>query len=196
MPPAAAHGLGQQAADRNRAQPLFSVTVEVARHRGLVTDHQAFHETRGGDAREIRTTRGRGEGQRQTDQIVSRIADDALVQVADLHRHTAALVGQGSEVAQVAIAANPDRGTLGHIRRGVLQPFVKLGRAAAHVGMRGAGHLELLHRRQSGGPVCGSDHALAILHQIPGVGGAIPGGGRCSGFASHGRADFVALPGA
>ena len=41
------------------------------------------------------------------------IADHRLVQVADLHVHPAIGVGDGAEVAQVAIAADPHGRTLG-----------------------------------------------------------------------------------
>ncbi|HEV2363376.1 MAG TPA: hypothetical protein VGS12_04170 [Caulobacteraceae bacterium] len=133
--------------------------VEIARQRRFIADHQVLHEARRGHTGQIGPACSGGQRQRQADQVMRRIADDSLVQVTNLHGDAASAVSQRAKVAQVTVATDPDRRSLGHVRRASFQPFVEFSRAAAHIGMRGASHLDLPHFRQAGGPICRPDHA-------------------------------------
>ena len=97
-------------------------------------------------------------GQAQADQVVRRVADHGLVEVADLDLDAALRVGDRAEVAQVAVAADPDRRARGQrLGRLRLQPFVELARVAAHVGVRGARHLQVAAAGQDRGAILGTD---------------------------------------
>ena len=76
------------------------------------------------------------------------IADDGLVEVADLDRDPALGVGQRAEIAKVAVPADPHRRTLGDLALARLQPLVELDRAAAHIGMRRPRHLQVARQCQ------------------------------------------------
>ena len=73
-----------------------------------------------------------------------RIADYGLVEIADLDFHAAVGVGDRSEIAGVAIAADPDSRAFGErVTFNAVEPFIELGRVATHVGMRGFGHFHV-----------------------------------------------------
>jgi hypothetical protein len=69
------------------------------------------------------------------------VADDGLVEVADFDFDFAVGAGDGAEVADVAVAADPDGRAL---RKGVvvgsLEPLVELQCVAADVGVGAASH--------------------------------------------------------
>ena len=72
------------------------------------------------------------------------ITDDSLVEVSDLDFDFAIGVSNGSEVADVAVAADPDGRTLGKLVAGPgFEPLVELEGVAADVGVCGARHLQL-----------------------------------------------------
>jgi hypothetical protein len=74
--------------------------------------------------------------------IVHGVADDGLIQVSDLNIHSSCEVGNRSEIAQVAIAANPDGGSLGQgSARSCREPLIELDGVAAHIGMGRTRHL-------------------------------------------------------
>jgi hypothetical protein len=74
---------------------------------------------------------------------VGGISDDGLVEVADFDFDFAVGVGDGAEVADVTVAADPDGRALGEFFAGVLRkPLVELERVAAYVGVGRTGHLE------------------------------------------------------
>ena len=71
------------------------------------------------------------------------VADDGLVEVADLDFDLAVGVGYRAEVADVAVAADPDGRALRELVAGAgLEPFVELEGVAADVGVGRTCHLE------------------------------------------------------
>ena len=67
----------------------------------------------GGDAGQIGAARGRRKREGKTNQIVIWIADDGLVEIANLDMDTPLGVGERAEIACMTVAADPHRGTLG-----------------------------------------------------------------------------------
>ena len=61
------------------------------------------------------------------------IADHRLVEVSDLYVDSAFDVGDGAEIANMAIAANPEGGAGRDLDAGRLEPFVEVGGGAAHI---------------------------------------------------------------
>lgn len=73
------------------------------------------------------------------------IADDGLVEVTDLDVDLALGIGHRAQVADVAVAADPDGRTFGQAAGlGFIEPVVEAQGAAAHVGVGRAGHFEVL----------------------------------------------------
>ncbi len=118
----------------------------------LIANHHLFQHVGGGHAWEIGSTGRRAQRQRQSNQIVMRIADHRLIEIPNLHMHVTVRRSQRAQVASMAVPANPHRRPLGHRARAVfLQPAIKLHGAATHVGMSGTRHLQLSSRSESGG---------------------------------------------
>ena len=68
---------------------------------------------------------------------MDRIADHGLVQVADLDFDLAMCIRDRAKVADMAIAADPDRRALRQFDSGRrIQPLIESGGTAAHEGMR------------------------------------------------------------
>src|SRR5436305_870701 len=74
---------------------------------------------------------------------MSGIADDALIQIADLNVDAASCISDRSEIAKMAVAADPDRREIRDGRRGFVEPVVEIGDRAAHEIVHRAGHLKL-----------------------------------------------------
>ena len=79
------------------------------------------------------------------------IADDRLIEIADLDRNAAVGCGDGPEITGVTITANPD-GRSFRQRSPLLsfEPFVKLDRASPDIGVGRTGHLQRLLDLQNG----------------------------------------------
>ena len=88
--------------------------------------------------------RRRREREAEPDQVVGRIADHRLVEVAHQEFDLAVGVGDRPDVAQMAVAADPDRRPGGQAgdRLGI-EPLVELERAAADEGVCRTRHLQL-----------------------------------------------------
>ena len=110
----------------------------------LVAFDDLLHHPGRRHARQVRPAGGAGHRETESDQIVGRIADDGLVEVADLDRDGALGTGDRTDVARVAVATDPDRRPGGHRLAGAtLEPVVEVLGVAAHVGMCGSRHLQL-----------------------------------------------------
>ena len=48
------------------------------------------------------------------------ISDHGLIKISDLHPDVALRIGQGTKIADVTVAANPDRGPSGNWQRRLL----------------------------------------------------------------------------
>ena len=137
---------------------LLRVSARIVERQFITVEQRGCH-TADDHPRQIRAERRRGERQSQTKQIVRRVANDALVEVANLDGHVAGGIGDRAQIAEMAVSADPDRGT---IRQGAgveaLQPLIKAGGAAAHIRMRGSapffacasGRVEAVCRQASG----------------------------------------------
>ncbi len=165
--------LGPGALLRGADQALDGRRLVVARsapggERGLVGfDHLLDHPGRG-ESRQIEAARRTGHGQGQPDHIVSGVADDGLVQVADLHLDLVLGIGHRPEIAIVAVAADPDRRSLGQAQIPAAQPVVEPGRGPADVALRRARHLQMSPRPQEFGARFGGGRggglALKLVH--------------------------------
>jgi hypothetical protein len=76
----------------------------------LIAQHDVFDHLRGRDAGKVAAARGHGEREGEPDDVVGGIADDRLVEVADFDFDAAIGAGYGAEIADVAVAADPDGG--------------------------------------------------------------------------------------
>src|ERR1700676_1792405 len=95
-----------------------------------------------------------------------RIADDGLVKVPDLDIHASIGTGNRAEITDVAIPANPDRGSFGQRSALLLlKPLVEFDRAAADIGVCGARHFEGLSETQDRNAVVGA-HGLLGCHYL------------------------------
>jgi len=76
-----------------------------------------------------------------------RVSDDRLVKIPDLDIYMACAIGDRAEIAEMTIAANPDRWTLwkGAGHRGLRQPIVELDGVSTHISVRRPGHFKLLY---------------------------------------------------
>ena len=99
-----------------------------------------------------------------------RIANDGLIEVSDLDGHSTVCGGHRAEIANVAIAANPDRGTF-RKRAALLlfQPLVKFCSASPHIGVGRLGHFKCLARLQRGQAV-GRPYESLRCHHNPQAG--------------------------
>src|ERR1700733_14133083 len=106
------------------------------------------------DARQVGSTRRRCQGQSQSDEIVGRISDDGLVEVANLDGYPTVSRSDRTEVASVAIATYPDRRPLGQGATLLgFEPFVEVYGASSHVSLGRTRHLECLLTSQGGDAV-------------------------------------------
>lgn len=93
-----------------------------------------FEHLSGTDARQVGTSRRRRERQAQTDHIVGWIRDDGLIEVPNLDFHMLRRIGDAAEIAEVAVAANPDGRPVWQ-RAGLqrAEPLIVLDRIASNV---------------------------------------------------------------
>ena len=142
MAPAPTQGLALDAADDLGVEVGIAMFGIADRH-GIALDHR-LHHTHGHDTGQVRTARRRGQRQAEPDEVMGGIADHGLIEIADLDFHRAAAIGDRSQIAQMAVAANPDRRSLGHPpgRLRCRQPFVEFRRVAPDIGMGGSRHLQ------------------------------------------------------
>ena len=121
-----------------------ALVVLAVDHGQLVAADHLLDHAGGGDAGQVGAPGGGGEGESEADQVVSGIADHRLVKVTDLDFHLAFGVGKRAEIAEMTVAADPDRRPdrkqLG--AGGFLEPMVEVHRGPAHVGVSRARHLE------------------------------------------------------
>jgi hypothetical protein len=82
--------------------------------------------------------------------IVRRIANNGLIKNLELERKPNHPTGDGSEVAVVSVATNPDgRADRQFTNRILVKPFIKLNRAASDERMGGASHFFILGAAQN-----------------------------------------------
>jgi hypothetical protein len=75
---------------------------------------------------------------------VDRVADDGLIEVANLYGYLAVRVCDRAEIADMTIAANPDRWSLRNLAAvNRIDSFIELARVAAHTSMGRPRHLEV-----------------------------------------------------
>ena len=71
------------------------------------------------------------------------ISNDSLVQIPDLHIELAGRVRDRAQIADMAVAADPDIRAIGDTPRACrVEPFVKLACISADIGVRGPGHFQ------------------------------------------------------
>jgi hypothetical protein len=135
------------------------VIVQVAGFDGVVQSrvvalHHLFEHSGRRDAREVRPARRHGERQTKADQIVGRVADDGLIEVANLYGYLAVRVCDRAEIADMTIAADPDRRSLGNgAAICAVQPLIELGCTASDKGVRRSRHFQVSGLEQDGRPV-------------------------------------------
>jgi hypothetical protein len=67
--------------------------------------------------------------------------DDRLIKVSDLDQNSPLHVGDRAKIADVTVAANPDRGAFRKLAAvPAVEPLVKLHSASAHICLRRSGH--------------------------------------------------------
>jgi hypothetical protein len=127
----------------------------MARDEGaLVALYHLLQHKGGGNSGKVRAAGGGGKREAEANQVVDGVADDGLVEVADLDFDLAVGVGYGAEVPDVAVATDPDGRALRQLVTGAgPQPFVELQGVAADVGVSRPRHLE---------PATLFEHCLAV----------------------------------
>ena len=113
--------------------------------RRLVALHEMLQHVRCDHARQVAAACRGGHGQAQANEVMHGVADHGLVEVANFDLDLAFGTGNRTEVAIVAVAADPDRRSL---RQGFtpppFQPLIELDGAAAHIAMRAFRHFAAL----------------------------------------------------
>src|SRR5580700_1498295 len=98
-------------------------------------------------------------------EVMRRISDDGLVEIANLNLDFAAGVSDRAKIAHVAIAANPNLRPLGkRTAFHSFEPLVIANRIAPHVSMRGSGHLALANVFQTRRASAGTGDTLFVFH--------------------------------
>ncbi len=124
--------------------------------RGVVTFDDLLQHSGCRHAGEIGAARRHGQRQSKPQQIMHGVADHRLIQVADLNRDLAIGIGDRTQIAEVAIAADPDRRPCGFSTTlRAAQPLIEPGGAAAHVGLRRSRHLQVSTQQQDALPIIG-----------------------------------------
>jgi hypothetical protein len=110
---------------------------------------------------------------------VSGVADDGLIEVANLDLDAAVGAGYRAEIADVTVPADPDERALGDgALAGVGEPLVKLNRIAADVGVNAARHLLAALLLEDAGSILEGDglrFRLLCRHMSMDADGAKPG---------------------
>jgi hypothetical protein len=108
----------------------------------LIPQHDLFDHLGGRDAGKVAAARCHGEREGEPNDVVCRVADNCLVEVANFNFNATIGAGHRTEVPDVAIAANPHRRPLrNRAFTGVGKPLVELDRVAADIGVDAARHL-------------------------------------------------------
>jgi hypothetical protein len=106
-----------------------------------------FQHVRSRDARKGRSASRRGEREGETDEVMVRIADDSLIEIANLNFNAPFGVGNRAKIAGMTIPTNPYRRPCRNVARcALIQPFIKLDRATPHESVRRAGHFQIARR--------------------------------------------------
>src|SRR6185312_10569237 len=138
MLPSASCGLRQQPLNRLRPVRLIALRFEVAKQAALVAGNELFQYPCSRHPRQVGSAGRRSQRQAEADQIMRGISDHGLIKISDLHPNVALRIGQGTKIANVTVAANPDGWTIRELAAATaVEPFVKLDGASAHIGMRG-----------------------------------------------------------
>src|ERR1700730_2430428 len=74
---------------------------------------------------------------------MGRVSDDGLIEIAYLDVDIPVDVGQRSEIAQMAIAANPQHQARRELTASLFEPLVEFLCASSHIGVRVARHLQI-----------------------------------------------------
>ena len=162
---AAVEGLLQDAIDgADLALGKLWLAMRCGERLAISEDHLLDHAS-GGDAGEVASADGGGEREAEADGVVRGIADDSLIEVADLDFYMAIGIGDRAEVADVAVAADPDGWAFGErVLRDGVEPLVELEGIAANVGVGGARHLAAPGFFEDAQTVFGRDSRGRFLH--------------------------------
>src|SRR5450755_2898247 len=96
-------------------------------------------------AGQVRAARSRRERQRQAYDVMRGVADDSLVEIADLDRDATVQCSDRPQIARVTVSADPDRRPFRQRSAFLLfEPLVKGDRAATYIRMSRTGHLKRL----------------------------------------------------
>ena len=157
MPPAPVRRLLADGADDIRLGRRRAIVMRRQRP-AIALDHRLDH-LRGLDARQVGTACRGLEREPQPDQVERGIADDRLVEIADLDRDFVIGIRERAEIAEMAIAADPDRRADRDLPRqsGLRQPLVELRGVAPDIGVDRARHLVRAGLFENGGPALGRD---------------------------------------
>ena len=98
--------------------------VETLREGAMIILHDPLHHPNGCQPRQVRPSRCRCNRQAQPDEVMRRISDDGLIEIANLNLDFPPAVSDRAKIAHVAIAANPDSWPLG--KRAAFQSFEPL----------------------------------------------------------------------
>src|ERR1700722_1705738 len=112
MLPSASCGLRQQRLNRLGPVRLVFLRFEVAKQGTLVARDELFQYPCSRHARQVGSAGCRSQRQAEANQIMRGISDHGLIKISDLYHNMAFHIGQGTKIANVTVAANPDRGTI------------------------------------------------------------------------------------
>src|SRR5580700_9835474 len=98
-------------------------------------------------------------------EVMRRISDDGLVEIANLNLDFAAGVSDRAKIAHVTIAANPNLRPLGERAAfHSFKPLVIANRISPHVSMRGSGHFALTDIFQARRASARAGDTLFVFH--------------------------------
>jgi hypothetical protein len=80
----------------------------------IALDH-LFQDVGRGHTRQVGSARGSCQRERETNNVMGGVADDRLVEIADLNGNACIRGGDWSQIARVTVAANPDAGPSGNV---------------------------------------------------------------------------------
>ena len=133
--------------------------------RSAVSFHHLLHHQCRRNSRQIGAARRSCQRQSQTNQIMRRISDDGLVQIANLNLDLSFRIRYRPKIARMTIPADPHRRPLGQpICRPGFQPLVKLRRIAAYIRVRRSRHLQPPPICQNRQPVRRTDLKHLLSH--------------------------------
>ena len=141
MLPRALHCAAHPGLDLRGAWRLF---VDVVFKRLLVAAHHLLEHACGGHTGQIGTPGGSRQRQCESHQVMRGIADNRLVEVADVDIDAPFQIAGRSQIAGMTIAADPHRRPFRQAAPGLaVQPLIKLHRTAAYISVRGTGHFQI-----------------------------------------------------